>query len=217
MMKQKLMVLMGVILLTSMNSFGQQQISLAGKLKNNQLKIANRNISQYGDHPEAVEMNAMKGEGLGILEDVEFANGIIEVELLGENNPGKSFIGIAFNIQDDKTYEVIYFRPFNFVAKEQQRKEHMVQYIFHPEFTWNKLREERTGVFESEINNPPNPEDWFKVKIKISDEIVEVYVNEIPEPILTIDRLTSTKSKKIGIWTGHNSSGRFKDLTLKAK
>lgn len=208
---------MGVILLTSMNSFGQQQISLAGKLKNNQLKIANRNISQYGDHPEAVEMNAMKGEGLGILEDVEFANGIIEVELLGENNPGKSFIGIAFNIQDDKTYEVIYFRPFNFVAKEQQRKEHMVQYIFHPEFTWNKLREERTGVFESEINNPPNPEDWFKVKIKISDEIVEVYVNEIPEPILTIDRLTSTKSKKIGIWTGHNSSGRFKDLTLKAK
>jgi len=79
-------------------------------------------ISLYGDHLDAVEMNAKNSDGIGIIEDVEFDKGTIEVELLGENNPGKSFIGIAFNIQNDKTYEVIYFRPFNFVAKEQIRK-----------------------------------------------------------------------------------------------
>ena len=80
---------------------------------------------------------------VSVIQDVEFDKGTIEVELLGENNPGKSFIGIAFNIQNDSTYEVIYFRPFNFVAKEQIRKDHMVQYIFHPEFTWRKLRDEK--------------------------------------------------------------------------
>ena len=134
---------------------------------------------------------------------------------MGENNPGKSFIGIAFNIQDEKTYEVIYFRPFNFVASEQIRKEHMVQYIFHPEFTWRKLRSERTGEFENEIENPPNPDDWFKVRIEINDKKVIVFVNEIKLPVLVVERLTSSKSKKIGLWTGYGSSGRFRNLILR--
>jgi hypothetical protein len=206
-------ILLGVLLLVNINSFGQQ-INLSDKFQSKQLKAVNRVISQYADDSEAVEMNAGDGSGLGILAEIEFAQGIIEVELLGENNPGKSFIGIAFNIQDDNTYEAIYFRPFNFVAEEPIRKEHMVQYIFEPEFTWNNLRKNRTGEFENEITNPPNPDDWFKARIKITDEKVDVYVNEMSDPVLTIDRLTSTKSYKIALWIGHGSSGRFRNLIL---
>ena len=211
----KVNVLIIIFFLISISCFCQQQISLPDKIQNNKIKVVNRDISLYGDQLDAVEMNANNSDGIGIIEDVEFDKGTIEVELLGENNPGKSFIGIAFNIQNDKTYEVIYFRPFNFVAKEQIRKDHMVQYIFHPEFTWRKLRDERTGEFENEIATPPNPDDWFKVIININEEKVEVYVNESSEPVLIVDRLTSTKSKKIGIWTGFGSSGRFKNLTIR--
>ena len=197
--------------------FGQQKINLPDKFQNKKIKAVNRQVSLYGDPPDALEMNAKNIDGLGILEDIEFDKGIIEVELLGENNPGKSFIGIAFNIQDDNTYEAIYFRPFNFIAEEQLRKDHMVQYISHPEFTWRKLRDERTGEFEDEIANPPDPDDWFKAIISINDDKVEVYVDEISEPVLTVDRLTSTKSYKIGIWTGFGSSGRFKNMVLRAE
>ena len=206
--------LVAIFLLICINSFGQKQISLSDKFQNKKIRAVNREISLYGDQLDAVEMNAMNSDGIGILEDVEFDKGKIEVELLGENNPGKSFIGIAFNIQNDKTYEVIYFRPFNFIAEEQIRKDHMVQYIFHPEFTWRKLREERTGEFEDEIANPPNPDDWFKAIININEEKVEVYVNDMLEPVLVVDRLTATKSRKIGIWTGYGSSGRFRNLIL---
>ncbi len=208
-------VLITIFFLISISSFCQQQISLSDKFQNKKIKAVNRIISLYGDQLDAVEMNAENSDGIGIIEDVEFDKGIIEVILLGENNPGKSFIGIAFNIQNDTTYEVIYFRPFNFVAKEQIRKDHMVQYIFHPEFTWHKLREERTGEFEDEIATPPNPDDWFKVIIDINEEKVKVYVNELSEPVLIVDRLTSTKSEKIGIWTGYGSSGRFRNLILR--
>lgn len=201
--------------LISINSFGQGQINLEDKFQNKKIKAVNRTITIYGNSPNAIEMNAQDSDGLGILEDLEFDQGIIEVELLGENNPGKSFIGIAFNIQNDNTYEAIYFRPFNFVAEEQIRKDHMVQYIFHPEFTWRKLRDERTGEFEDEISDPPNPDDWFKAIIKINDNKIEVYINEISEPVLSVDRLTSTKSNKIGIWTGFGSSGRFRNLVIK--
>jgi len=215
MKKQKIKVALIILCLISISSFGQEQINLADKFQNKKIKAVNRIISLYGDSPDTVEMNAKDDDGLGILEDIEFHKGIIEVEFLGENNPGKSFIGIAFNIQNDNTYEAIYFRPFNFVAEEQIRKDHMVQYIFHPEFTWRKLRDERTGEFENEIADPPNPDDWFKAIIRINDSKVEVYINEISEPVLSVNRLTSTKSNKIGVWTGFGSSGRFRNLVLK--
>ena len=203
-----------ILFLMVTSSFSQREINLSDKFQNKQLKVVNRTLSVYGDQGAAVEMNAEKSDGLGILKDISFDKGVIEVELLGENNPGKSFIGIAFNFQDDETYEAVYFRPFNFVAEAQIRKEHMVQYIYHPEFTWKKLRADRTGEFENEIATPPNPDAWFKVRIHIDEDRVVVYVSELTEPVLIVDRLTSTTSNKIGIWTGFGSSGRFRNLVL---
>ena len=121
---------------------------------------------------------------------------------------------MAFNIQNDSTYEAIYFRPFNFVAEEQIRKEHMVQYIFHPEFGWNRLRTERTGEFEAEILNPPNPDEWFAATITITPDRVQVMLPDSPGLVLDVPRLTGQGSNKIGYWVGHNSSGRFDNLKV---
>ena len=211
---QKTKWILGILCFVTISMFGQQQINLPDKFQNKKIKAVNRTISFYEDHADAIEMNEKDDDGLGLLEDIEFDQGVIEVELLGEIKPGRSFIGIAFNIQNDSTYEAIYFRPFNFIAEEQIRKDHMVQYIFHPEFSWRKLREERTGEFENEITDPPNPDAWFKAILKISDSTVKVYVNDISTPVLTIDRLTSTKSNTIGLWTGFGSSGRYRNLVL---
>ncbi|WP_242156337.1 hypothetical protein [Aestuariivivens sediminis] len=203
-----------VFILGAMISFGQQQINLSEKLSDQKIKAVNRTITIYEEQRDAIALNTENSSGIGIIEDLEFEKGIIEIELLGENNPGKSFIGVAFNIQDEDTYEAVYFRPFNFVAEEQIRREHMVQYIYHPEFTWNKLRSERTGIFEKGISTPPDPDDWFKARLHIKENSVDVYVNDLSEPSLVVDRLSATKSKKIGVWTGFGSSGRFKNLIV---
>lgn len=203
--------------MASLSSFAQQKVDLAAALQEQQIEVVNRTLSVYKNQSGAVEMNAAQGDGLAILTEFEFEKGTIEVELKGENSPGRSFIGIAFNIEDGETFEAVYFRPFNFVADEQIRKDHMVQYICHPDYTWSKLREERTGEFENEISAPPNPNDWFNVIIEISDTQVSVLVDMIALPVLEIDRLSETKSQKIGLWTGHNSSGRFRNLVLYSK
>jgi hypothetical protein len=203
-----------VILCMSILSFGQQKLNLASVLQEQQFKTVNRTLSLYENHPEAVEMNAAEGDGLAVLKEIAFESGTIELELLGENNPGRSFIGLAFNIQDEENFEAIYFRPFNFVATEQSRKDHMVQYLNHPEYTWYKLREERTMEFENEIPAPPDPDDWFKAIIKISEKHVAVFLDETTEPVLKVERLTSSKSDKIGLWVGHGSSGRFRNLVI---
>jgi hypothetical protein len=208
-------LLVGIFLVLTGYSYGQQRTNLNEALENQQIEAVNKSISPYGNDSDAVEMTAANSDGLGILKGTSFEQGTVEIELLGENNPGKSFIGVAFNIQDEETYEAIYFRPFNFVAEEQVRKDHMVQYINHPDFTWKKLRNERPGVFEAEIPNPPDPDGWFKARLDITDKTVTVYVNDRPDPVLTIERLAKPLSKKIGLWTGFGSSGRFKDLGLK--
>lgn len=214
-MKKPLTVLVLCLLcMNTMISFGQQKINLADELRSDHFEAKNRTILQFGENTNAVEMNAAEYSGLGILKEIGFKTGTIELEILGENKPGKSFIGIAFNIQDEKTYEAVYFRPFNFVATEPARKAHMLQYIYHPEYTWYKLREERTGEFENEIGSPPDPDDWFHAKIIISHKQVSVYVEDNPEAVLLVDRLTGTKSDKVGLWVGNGSSGRFKNLIL---
>jgi len=203
-----------VFLCLTMLSFGQQKINLATALEEQQIKAVNRTLSIYEKYPEALEMNSAEGDGLAVLKEIAFESGTIEVEILGENNPGKSFIGLAFNIQDKETFEAIYFRPFNFVATEQIRKDHMVQYIHHPVYTWYKLREERTMEFENEIPSPPNPDGWFKATIKISEKHVAVFLDKTADPVLKVERLSSSKSDKIGLWVGHGSSGRFRNMVI---
>jgi hypothetical protein len=198
-------------------TFGQQKVELSGALEEQQIKAVNRSLSVYEESPGAVEMDAAEGDGLALVKVISFETGTIEVELLGENNPGRSFIGLAFNIQDEETFEAVYFRPFNFVATEQIRKDHMVQYIHHPEYTWYKLREERTGEFENEIPAPPDPDGWFKAIVKISETHVKVFVDDKEEPVLKVERLVSITSDKIGLWVGNGSSGRFRNLVVHAE
>lgn len=214
-MRRKSTLLLASLLWSiSLISFGQQTYNLAEEHQKKGIKAVNRSITSFTKYANAVELDAREGDGLGILKEIEFETGTIEVQLLGENTPGKSFIGIAFNIEDKETFEAIYFRPFNFVATEQARKDHMVQYIYHPEYTWYNLRENRTMEFENEIPDPPDPNQWFNARIVISEKNVEVFVEKIAEPVLVVERLAESKSKKIGLWTGNGSSGRFRDLVL---
>ena len=116
------------------SSYGQE-IDLADQFKQNNIISVNRETALDNEDPSAIAMNAKEGDGLAIINKLEFEKGIVHLDIRGENNPGRSFVGFAFNIQNDSTYEVVYFRPFNFVAKEAQRRAHMVQYIHHPEVT----------------------------------------------------------------------------------
>lgn len=193
---------------------GQQNVDLAKALQDKKIDAVNRTISLYENNPGAVEMNAAAGDGLSILQDISFETGSIEVDLKGENSPGRSFIGIAFNVVDKDTYEAIYFRPFNFVATQALNRSHMVQYICHPDYTWSRLREERTGEFENEITDPPNPDGWFRVVIQVTEKDVVVYLKDRVLPALEVERLTPGRSDRIALWVGNGSSGRFRNLDL---
>jgi hypothetical protein len=162
-----------------------------------------------------VSFNAQPGDGAAWLEGVDFQNGTIEVLIRGTSVPQRSFVGIAFRGLDDDTYDAIYFRPFNFLADNALSRSHHVQYVSHPENTWSRLREEHTGVYESEIQDPPDPDGFFKARIEIEKPEIRVFVNDRTEPCLVVGELSDRTGGRVGLWMGNNSDGSFAGLVLK--
>lgn len=152
--------------------------------------------------------------GVAWLDGRTFSNGAIEFDIMGANLPGGSFVGIAFHAQNDTTFDCVYFRPFNFVAEKQLNRDHMVQYISLPQYDWSRLREERTGQFEKEIKPAPDPTKWFHARVEVNGEEVKVFVNRATTPSLTVKKLNSNHSGKIGLWVGSKSFGRFANVSF---
>ena len=192
----------------------ERQYDLSKLYKEGKLLAHGRTLS-LSEGGKAVKLGEDNGEGLVWLKDVVFSNGTIEVDLKGKDVMQGSFIGIAFHGVNDSTYDAIYFRPFNFNAKDPVRKIHAVQYVSHPEFGWERLRNERNGEFEKALVNPPDANAWFHTRIVVKDETVTVFVNDDKTPSLVVKKLNDRKAGSLAIWVGNGSDGEFKNLTIK--
>ena len=177
--------------------------------------VINRQVSLQADKgQEFVRMSEGPGAGVALLDSVEFPRGVIELDLRGKNVVQKSFIGVAFHVSTDTSYECIYFRPFNFRSADSAARGHAVQYINAPSYGWKRLRTEHPGDYENRINPPPEPDSWFHSRIVVTRAEVEVFVNGADKPSLRVNRLTSAERGAIGLWVGDDSGGDFANFKI---
>ena len=122
-------------------------------------KMHNRQLTSFaeGDR-KALRFDERPGDGVAWWPDKEFADGTIEFEVRGKDMFQKSFVGVAFHGVDETTYDVVYFRPFNFQASELARRNHAVQYVSLPNYDWQKLRGEYPGKYENAVQPAPIPD-----------------------------------------------------------
>lgn len=175
--------------------------------------VFNREVS-YEDG--TIYLNAKANDGFLWLNDTNFKNGIIELDIKGKNAPGQSFVGVAFHGKDSQTFDAVYFRPFNF--KNPQKNTHAIQYVSMPNNDWSTLRNAFPAKYESAIKPVPEKvDDWFHAKIVVDYPKVKVYVNGSDQPTLEVDQISDTKQGKVGLWVGNGSDGWFKNLIIKAE
>jgi hypothetical protein len=153
--------------------------------------------------------------GFALLDGVKFQEGTIEVELKGRNVRQESFLGVAFHVVDAKTFEGVYFRPFNFQA-EPPFKTRAVQYISWPDHRWQTLREQHPGKYENGVNPVPDPDGWFRTRIEVDGKTVRAFVNDASEPSLVVERLTDRESGAVGLWVDI-APGEFRNLRVTPK
>src|SRR5262245_40669447 len=198
--------------------FGQKKTiepDLAALAEGKGLKVFNRSTSVLNDGAKkGVRLSESPGDGVAYLEGIEFADGAIEIDIRGKDVQGQSFVGVAFHGLDEKTYDAVYFRPFNFKTEDSARRLHAVQYISHPTYTWQKLRTEQPGKYEKPVSPPPDPNGWFHARVVVASPKVSVFVNDAKEPCLVVDQLSDRKKGLVGLWVGNTSGGDFANFKI---
>ena len=156
-----------------------------------------------------------------VIKDALFRDGTIEVDLAGQPAAGadgnaRGFIGIAFRIQDDGSYEYIYVRPTNGRANDQIRRNHSTQYGSHPDFGFARSRQEAPGKYESYVDLQPGV--WTKYKIVVDGRKVRLYVHGAEQPCLIVDDMKlEPRSGGVALWVGPGTEGYFSNLKIAAK
>lgn len=178
-------------------------------------KVVNRSLTAFEDAGrKAVHLDERAGQGLAWRNGATFAEGTIEFDVRGRDVEQRSFVGVAFHAADEQTFEAVYFRPFNFRSSDPAKAGRAVQYVSHPEFTWQKLRTEKPGLYEKAISPAPDPDGWFHVRIVCASTRVGVYVDGSPEPCLEVEKLGDRGQGMVGLFVGNGSGGDFSGLAI---
>jgi len=193
-----------------------ENLDLTAVGKDARWKLANRTASIVTEKGKRA-LKLSEGPGMGVvwLDGYDFANGTIEIDLLGRSQPVQgSFLGVAFRVVDGNTHDAVYFRPFNFRSSDAARLPHAVQYVSHPQWPWDRLRSERPGQFEKAIVPAPDGDQWFHARIVVERPNVSVFVNGASAPALAVKELSDRTHGSVGVWVGEGSGGHFANLRV---
>jgi hypothetical protein len=154
------------------------------------------------------------------LKGVGFRNGTIEVKVFSrllESAPefSRGFIGIAFRINDSNSkFECIYLRPTNGRADNQLRRNRSIQYFSFPDFSFERLRKEAPGEYES--YSDMGLIEWINLKIVVKDNQAKLFLNNNIQPSLIVNdlKLGNDTAGSIGLWVDVGTEGFFTDLKI---
>jgi hypothetical protein len=162
------------------------------------------------------------GNALALLDNLDFTNGTIEVDLAGRPAAGsaesaRGFVGLAFrSTPDGRAFECFYIRPTNGRADDQLRRNHSTQYVSEPEYPWRRLRNESPGVYESYVDLETGA--WTHLRIEVEGVKARLFVNGSPQPVLLVNDLKHGQgSGGIGLWIDAGSEAYFRNLIVAAK
>jgi hypothetical protein len=206
-----------LVALLAASLLAQTADRLAGKnVSLSQTNFKGRSAVQAIATPEAANATSY-----AVIKDATFRDGTIEVDLAGQPAAGASgaargFIGIAFRIQGDGSYEYIYLRPTNGRADDQIRRNHSAQYSSHPNFSFAQSRQEAPEKYESYVDLEPGV--WTKYKIEVEGSKARLYVHGAAQPCLIVNDLKlEPKQGGVALWVGPGTEGYFSNLKITPK
>ncbi|MBT5902205.1 MAG: hypothetical protein HOH58_08875 [Opitutaceae bacterium] len=168
--------------------------------------------------PPATEQQRL--DHLAIVDGLDFTNGTIEVELAGQPNPNASggargFVGVAFRVQEDReTYDCFYLRPTNGRAEDQERRNHTVQYMSHPDYPWFKLRKENPSRYESYVDI--TPATWIHLRIEVDGDKAKLFIDGRDQPSLIVNDVKSGAEAmgSVAIWFEGSTIAHARNLKI---
>ncbi len=162
---------------------------------------------------------------LAVLDQTDFHNGVIEVDVAGQRRAGystrsdtlgyKGMIGVTFRLRGDSG-ERIYVRPHNARLTDQLYRNYATQYESTPEYPFDRLRHESPGVYESYVDLEPGM--WTRLTIEVSGTDARLYVNGAAQPCLIVHDLKLGDTRgRIALWSRISTDAYFSNLRVARK
>lgn len=166
-----------------------------------------------------VEEPGQTNGAMAVLKNSEFHDGTIEVDVTGALAPtadatARGFVGIAFRVAPDGSkFECLYIRPTNARADDQLRRNRSVQYISHPDYPWQRLRQETPAQYETYADLVPG--EWTKLRIEVKGDKARLWVNGASQPTLLVNDLKHGDSHgALALWIGPGTEAHFANLKI---
>lgn len=154
------------------------------------------------------------------LRDFDFADGIFEVKVLAriqQPSPFKGsqgFIGVSFRIKgDDSAFEAIYLRPNAGRSGIQAQRNRTIQYFAYPDFKFDRLRKESSGLYETYADI--GLDEWITMRVHVVGEQAELYLGDVRYASFIVNKMKGkTSSGSIGFFVDIGTEGYFKDFKI---
>ncbi len=150
---------------------------------------------------------------------MDFHNGVIELEISGEPaadapDYARGFVGVSFRIAADQSFENIYLRPTNGPTSDPVRKARAVQYFAYPHWTFDRLRREAPGRYETSADIAPGR--WTHYRLVVAGASATLYLNHQEAPVMRIDdlKLGADQRGGVGLWIESGTLARFRNLKI---
>lgn len=164
-------------------------------------------------------------EQLARIKDLEFSNGVIELEVAGAPAPdapegARGFVGVAFRLRPEsetpntETFDAFYLRPTNGRADDQERRNRSAQYISHPDWPWFRLRKEFPAKYEAYVDLVPG--EWTRIKVDVRGTVARLFVHGSDQPTLIVNDVKTgpNGSGGIALWIDAGTVAHFRNLTV---
>ncbi len=159
------------------------------------------------------------------LTESDFTDGVIEIDVAGARRKGysttadstgfKGIIGVSFRVHGDSA-ERFYIRPENSRGNEQLYRNRSTQYEADPDYSWQRLRREGPGAYESYVDVESGA--WTTLRIEVSGSKARLYVNGATQPCLIVNDLKHGSDRgKIALWARISSDAYFSNLKVTGK
>ena len=163
-------------------------------------------------------------ELVAVLTETDFQDGIIELDVAGARRQGyasdnasafKGFIGLSFRVADGRA-ERFYLRTENARLDDQVFRNRATQYESDPDHSWQRLRQEAPGQYESYVDLEPGA--WTHLKIEVAGTKARLFVNGATQPCLVVNDLKHGESHgQIALWTRISSEAYFSNLRIESR
>ncbi len=146
--------------------------------------------------------------GYAFLKDIDFQNGVIEVDVAVTGHKVRSYPGIIFRMQSEENYENLYIRPHRASLYPDA-----LQYtpVTNGISSWQLYSGEG---FTASADIPPN--QWVHLKMEIAGKQARVYIDNAEQPALIINDLKHGVSRgTIGLLGPMDGTAYFSNFTYR--